>query len=266
MFFRGDADNLLLLRTYTGSFLRQSYLLNMLRDDPSITDTLLKSSEMGFYWYYDKLYREDAWGMHLLAIRRMFPSIEMTDHKEIQVFKRYFPDSKYLKEIEKFSDSILNARRTDIRAYKIDLKEYEDIESIFSGLKGRYFFIDLWATWCIPCLQEFQYSDRLERYLASKEITLVLMSIDQQKDRHKWENFVKKNLIPGYHVLISDKVQTEILKILNSKGQGTSLFIPRYILFDKNNKRFFPDLPRPSTGIVLENAIDKMLKTTNSGR
>jgi hypothetical protein len=92
------------------------------------------------------------------------------------------------------------------------------------------------------------------------------MSIDQQKDRHKWENFVKKNLIPGYHVLISDKVQTEILKILNSKGQGTSLFIPRYILFDKNNKRFFPDLPRPSTGIVLENAIDKMLKTTNSGR
>ncbi len=85
------------------------------------------------------------------------------------------------------------------------------------------------------------------------------MSIDQEKDHVKWENFVRKNIMPGQHFIVSEKIQDELLKILVSNNAGTSLFIPRYFFYDKDNHKYYPDLPRPSSGIILEHEIEKIL-------
>ncbi len=66
--------------------------------------------------------------------------------------------------------------------------------------------------------------------------------------------------MPGQHFIVSEKIQNELLKILVSNNAGTSLFIPRYLFYDKDNHKYYPE-PRPSSGIILEHEIEKILNS-----
>src|SRR5690606_22180824 len=68
---------------------------------------------------------------------------------------------------------------------------YPDINGkdvALSDLKGKLVYIDVWATWCVPCLQEIPSLKKLESDYHGKDIYFVSMSVDQKKDFEKWQN------------------------------------------------------------------------------
>ena len=48
------------------------------------------------------------------------------------------------------------------------------------SLKGRTVFLNFWATWCTPCLQELPHIAALARKLRDRPVTLVLISVDRE--------------------------------------------------------------------------------------
>lgn len=57
-------------------------------------------------------------------------------------------------------------------------------------LRGKYVYIDIWATYCSPCRAEIPYLQKLEEKLKDKNIYFVSISVDTNKKT--WENMVKK--------------------------------------------------------------------------
>jgi thiol-disulfide isomerase/thioredoxin len=56
-----------------------------------------------------------------------------------------------------------------------------------SSFKGKIIYIDIWATWCGPCLQEMPYLDSLKRkYKDNDQVVFVSLSIDNENDKDKW--------------------------------------------------------------------------------
>jgi thiol-disulfide isomerase/thioredoxin len=49
-----------------------------------------------------------------------------------------------------------------------------------SDIKGKYVYIDIWATWCAPCRQEIPYLQKIEKKYEDKRIAFVSISIDQK--------------------------------------------------------------------------------------
>lgn len=71
-------------------------------------------------------------------------------------------------------------------------------------LKGKYVYIDVWATWCGPCRQEIPYLQKVEEHFHGKNIAFVSISVDEQKNKEKWSKFVTDKNLGGIQ-LLADK-------------------------------------------------------------
>ncbi|SKD00672.1 Thiol-disulfide isomerase or thioredoxin [Chitinophaga ginsengisegetis] len=102
--------------------------------------------------------------------------------------------------------------------------------------RGKVVLVDVWATWCKPCLAEQPALEALEKSFEGKEVVFLSISIDTEKD--KWTNMVETKNLSGIH--------------LYSNNQGSLIQdyeiteVPRFILFDKNGKMVSYDAIRPS--------------------
>lgn len=116
---------------------------------------------------------------------------------------------------------------------------YPDMNGKVHHLKdfrGKVVLVDVWATWCKPCLAEQPALEALEKSFEGKDVVFLSASIDTEKD--KWKNMVETKKLSGLHLytnnegsLIKDYEVTEI---------------PRFILFDKDGKMVSFDAIRPS--------------------
>ncbi|MGB3452777.1 MAG: TlpA disulfide reductase family protein [Moheibacter sp.] len=120
---------------------------------------------------------------------------------------------------------------------------YPDINGkdvALSDLKGKLVYIDVWATWCVPCLQEIPSLKKLESDYHGKDIYFVSMSVDQKKDFEKWQNMVKEKELQGIQIFSDNDWKSQFVKDYNING------IPRFILLDREGKIISADAPRPS--------------------
>ena len=117
--------------------------------------------------------------------------------------------------------------------------KYLDIngkEVSLSDLKGKYVYIDVWATWCGPCQYELPHLKELEKKMHGKKIVFVSISCD--KDKAAWEKMVKQQGLGG--VQLHNGGDREFMTAFGIRG------IPRFILLDKEGKIVNPNMTRPS--------------------
>lgn len=69
-----------------------------------------------------------------------------------------------------------------------------------SDLKGKVVFVNFWATWCRPCVEEMASINELKKKLKDKDIVFVMLNIEA--DLEKAKNFMvqRKLDLPVYVV------------------------------------------------------------------
>lgn len=109
-----------------------------------------------------------------------------------------------------------------------------------SDLRGKYVFIDVWATWCGPCKYEIPYLKELEKKYHGKNITFLSISVDREKDRDKWKKMIIKEGLGGVQLLADNEIESQFIVDYFIEG------IPRFILLDPKGNIVSYDTPRPS--------------------
>jgi thiol-disulfide isomerase/thioredoxin len=122
-----------------------------------------------------------------------------------------------------------------------------------SDFKGKMVYVDIWATWCGPCTQEIPNMEKLIAEYKGKNIVFLGVSVDEAKDKEKWQNFVKERALKGVQIYAGNGWESDINKFYQVKG------IPRFLLIDKKGNIVTIDAPRPSTQEI-RNLINKGLK------
>ncbi len=108
------------------------------------------------------------------------------------------------------------------------------------NLKGKYIYIDIWATWCVPCLREIPNLEKLQKDFEHKSITFVSISVDKKTDLTKWKKIIEEKKLGGVQLISDNERKSDFMQ----KYAVSS--IPRFILLDQEGKIIDADAPRPS--------------------
>ena len=123
--------------------------------------------------------------------------------------------------------------------------KYLDIngkEVSLDDFKGRYVYIDIWATWCAPCREELPHLQMLEKAFQGTNISFVSISTDQ--DEAKWKQTVKDEKMGG--IQLHTGGDEDFLNAFRVKG------IPRFILINPEGRIENANMTRPSDPMTIE--------------
>ena len=100
--------------------------------------------------------------------------------------------------------------------------------------------MDIWATWCGPCIAEIPSLKETEKQYHNKNIEFVSISIDQIEDHEKWKKMIVDKELSGKQLFADNNWKSQFIQDYLIKG------IPRFILLDPNGNIVSANAPRPS--------------------
>jgi thiol-disulfide isomerase/thioredoxin len=128
---------------------------------------------------------------------------------------------------------------TDANTAARSLKEFE----------GGLIYVDLWATWCGPCIDELPALNELKKEYANEHITFLPLSIDS--DKEAWQNFITRN---------KRSLDMEFIINRSALDEYKLITIPRYFLIDANFNIVTVFAPKPSDPELKELLDDELSK------
>ena len=165
-------------------------------------------------------------------------------------FKKDYPKSEYTNYIQPYIDLIVDFYNKIDRDFSENIMFVENFENIntleelIEPMKGKMIYIDVWATWCGPCKEEFKYSEALKQILIEKDIQMLYISIDRESDDAQWKKLIKYYNLEGKHIRVNENLSTELYYKYDEKS-GT-IFIPWYILIDEEGNILQKHAKNPS--------------------
>ena len=155
-----------------------------------------------------------------------------------ETYRAEFPNSPFLNVLEpgvKENLRFQNSRITDKDYHILTCDStITSLEDAVKPFKGKVVYIDVWATWCGPCLKEFQYLPALKEKAHNMDVVYQYISIDRPEERKKWEKTIAYHQLKGYHLLVNEKLGKSLYTELGNERQILS--IPCFVIIDKTGK------------------------------
>ena len=228
---------------YTGKGATENnYLAQDIIKEGQITpEKLVALSEEDFKKMVDEKKLTEETFLDKSSLDKTFIEIQKRNiSTNIKGLQRYYTESKAVQKLNNAVAPTFNYVNHKGGATKLE------------ELKGKYVYIDVWATWCGPCRREIPFLQKIEEKYHGKNIEFVSISIDVQKDFEKWKKFVSDKQLGGIQLFADKDWNSDFVKNLNITG------IPRFILIDPNGKIVNADAERPSSPKLGE-LFDKLL-------
>jgi len=90
-----------------------------------------------------------------------------------------------------------------------------------ASLAGKYYLIDFWGTWCVPCMAAMPHLQDLKKKYAGK---LEILGIDKGDTKEKWKTAIAEKGLDWYHIMSGTGVYDYVAQ-LNVTGFPTTILV-----------------------------------------
>lgn len=118
------------------------------------------------------------------------------------------------------------------RLYENQFIKAEDLyDNMKNQCKGKAIYVDFWATWCQPCIQEMHHNKMLYAETRGLPVVFIYICTADETNINTWITRISILKQPGIHIFMKDEVLRDLLKVLNTTGG-----FPTHVFIDKNGK------------------------------
>ena len=149
---------------------------------------------------------------------------------------------KLVKDFESKKYSMEGAALPDVTLEDVDGKIHR-----LTDFRGKYLYVDLWASWCGPCCQEVPYLQKLEKQLKNPAVEFISISLDTNKEA--WKKKMKQLNMHGHQYIVTGD---QFATMMNIKG------IPHFLLYSKDGTLMQYKADRPSSGDKIRNVLTRL--------
>jgi len=103
-------------------------------------------------------------------------------------------------------------------------------DAVVAGAAGAWKWVNLWATWCLPCVEEMSLLARWQRSLAKDGIALDLELWSVDEDAAQLTRFLASTAVPGRVRWL--RAPGDLPAVLASLGADRAAGIPVHALVD----------------------------------
>jgi len=108
------------------------------------------------------------------------------------------------------------------------------VDSLINSYSGKVLIVNLWATWCDPCVAEFPDLVKLYQDYKDRNLALVFISLDQPGDLNtKVLPFLKSNGVDFITYINKFKKQEDLINAIDKDWDGA---IPATYIYDRKGK------------------------------
>jgi thiol-disulfide isomerase/thioredoxin len=148
-------------------------------------------------------------------------------------------DDKYKARLTTRYESVNNTK-PEMAAPSFNYENFKGGTTSLKDLKGKLVYVEVWATWCGPCIKEMPALTQLIKDFKGQDIEFISISVDSKNDYEKWRKMVPEKNVGGMQLFADKGLKSDFMKAF-SVG-----LIPRSILLDKQGKIITHKAPRPS--------------------
>jgi thiol-disulfide isomerase/thioredoxin len=232
---------------YTGKGALENNFLakNSLFEEQTDMGSLLAATEVDFLRGLDKKKTDDLKRLENTKLDPVFIALQKKSIDE-----NYKGVVSYYKM--NYESNLAKSKLVNTMSPSFNYDNYAGGKTKLEDFKGKYVYIDVWATWCGPCRAEIPSLKKIEEKYHGKNISFVSISVDVQKDLDKWKALIKDKELGGVQLFADNNWNSQFIKDYGINS------IPRFILIDPTGKIVNADASRPSSA-ELQVQLDGLL-------
>ena len=111
---------------------------------------------------------------------------------------------------------------------KVPLIKLDALEERLANGGDTTYVVNLWATWCEPCVAELPYFEQLQQTYRPHPMKVILLSLDAPKNQERGVRFREKNGLRNEVLVLDERNQQQYIDRVSEKWSGAipaTLFI-----------------------------------------
>ena len=203
-------------------------------------------------------WREAALARHLAQNYRTMPGSDL--QQKYRYFAQMWPNSRRLPALRATIQPYLNflATYNPQDSSCLILEQPVSWQELIRPYRGKIVLIDLWASWCESCEEQFTAYDDIKQ-LAKKypdDLQVLFVSLDAQEDRAAWHRALHfYELTFGQHLLAKGDLLVQI-----EDRMAERYAVPNYLIVDRKGQLLTNKGPWPTQGDKLEKILEGLIK------
>jgi thiol-disulfide isomerase/thioredoxin len=147
----------------------------------------------------------------------------------------------------------------------------ETPDQVLKQFKGQVVYVDVLASWCKPCVEEFGHAAESDDFLAENKIAKLYITIDEPDAIEACFKLLEQHGMHGFFLsyLNPEGVSGEVTEYTrwvekffisyDEQGNMAGMSVPQYLIIDKKGNVVEYKAERPSHAQALKEQLSKYL-------